>query len=260
MKDPLITLITVSANDFPGLELTVSSVSKQRFKNFDFILVVSGYTNEQISLIKEKLKFHNLKIIFDEGTGIYDAMNQGLHNCKTSHALFLNGGDELLNECSIDIVHEKIMQLKGDYNIAFSTYQKFADISFIRKALHKNRFFDWRFFPPPHQGFVARVNKGNLFKKGLGVGADTHWITEQIIRHDCVYFSDIAIANFYLGGISNNASSPPAFEFSNTFVTKLLKYLVYKMLGGRNYYIIISALAGYEMVRMKKDGNKCRIQ
>ena len=102
---PLISIITVNFNDKIGLERTLESVFSQNFRNFEY-LVIDGGSNDGS---KELLEKNSEKInywVSEPDKGIYNAMNKGISFAKGEYLIFLNSGDHLKNENSLEIAQK----------------------------------------------------------------------------------------------------------------------------------------------------------
>ncbi len=86
----MISIITITYNDYGGLNKTLGSIP-----DFEFIesVVINGGSDEST------LKFldsHSGKVINEKDDGIADAFNKGVTNSRGDAIMFLNSGDELI--------------------------------------------------------------------------------------------------------------------------------------------------------------------
>ena len=91
---PLISIITVVKNNEKYLEQTIKSVLSQEYKNFEYIIIDGGSTDNTISIIK---KFSN-EIDYwlsENDHGIYDAFNKGMQLAKGDFIGMVNSDDTL---------------------------------------------------------------------------------------------------------------------------------------------------------------------
>ncbi|HSW56710.1 MAG TPA: glycosyltransferase [Ignavibacteriaceae bacterium] len=86
----MISIVTITYNDFNGLKRTLSSIP-----DYDFIesVVINGGTNKATI---DFLSSHKGKIINEKDEGIADAFNKGITNSSGNAVMFLNSGDELI--------------------------------------------------------------------------------------------------------------------------------------------------------------------
>lgn len=100
----MISIITITYNNISGLKRTLSSIP-----DYDFIesVVING-GSDRSSL--EYLSSHKGKVINEEDEGIADAFNKGIANSSGDAIMFLNSGDELIEQSYLKeaeiILHE----------------------------------------------------------------------------------------------------------------------------------------------------------
>ena len=133
----LLTIITINFNDFEGLKKTLESVAAQKSKNFEYIVIDGGSKDNSVSLLdqyKEIITYSQS----EPDTGIYNAMNKGIHHANGKYLLFLNSGDILYDD-------EVITKVNGylDSNIDFISGNLFyieKGIGYTRKHPEKLTF------------------------------------------------------------------------------------------------------------------------
>ena len=109
---PLISIITVNFNDKIGLERTLESVFSQNFRNFEY-LVIDGGSNDGSKDLLEKNSEKINYWVSEPDKGIYNAMNKGISFAKGEYLIFLNSGDHLKNENSLEIAQKSIDLFKA---------------------------------------------------------------------------------------------------------------------------------------------------
>jgi glycosyltransferase involved in cell wall biosynthesis len=86
------SVITINYNNASGLEKTIQSVISQDYKNFEYIIIDGGSTDDSLSIIEKHESFLN-HIVSEKDKGIYDAQNKGIKIAKGNFLIFLNSGD-----------------------------------------------------------------------------------------------------------------------------------------------------------------------
>ncbi len=86
----MISIITITYNDFSGLKQTLSSLTDY---NFIESVVINGGSDDAS---KEYLSSHHGKVINEKDEGIADAFNKGIKYSSGDAIMFLNSGDELI--------------------------------------------------------------------------------------------------------------------------------------------------------------------
>ena len=87
-----LSIVTINYNNKKGLAKTIESVTNQEFKDFEWIIVDGGSTDESVALIQDNLT-HIDYLVSEKDQGIYDAMNKGIKAASGDYILFLNSGD-----------------------------------------------------------------------------------------------------------------------------------------------------------------------
>lgn len=177
-----LSVITINYNNFRGLEKTMQSVFKQKFKNFEYIVIDGGSGDESKTFIEKHS--HNLSYwVSERDTGIYNAMNKGIMKAKGKYLMFLNSGDYLVNEHALSSVFEEEHDagiLYGDILIENGTirYPDNPDFTFLFRdsighpaAFIKKELFD----------IVGMYNENNR------IVSDWEFFLDAIIRHKVSY-------------------------------------------------------------------------
>ena len=86
-KKPFFSVITVVKNNQNSVVKTINSIEKQKFKNFEYIIVDGGSKDETIKKIMLRKKKINI-LVSKKDKGIYDAMNKGVKLSKGKFFVF----------------------------------------------------------------------------------------------------------------------------------------------------------------------------
>ncbi len=96
-----LSLITINFNNREGLRKTIDSVVAQTFKDFEWIVIDGGSTDGGRELLEQHAS-HFAYWVSEPDKGIYNAMNKGIDQAHGDYLLFLNSGDRLYNDTSLD--------------------------------------------------------------------------------------------------------------------------------------------------------------
>ena len=97
----LISVITINYNNIAGLKKTVLSVLTQSCKSIEFIIIDGGSidgSKEYIEPNVDKIDY----FVSEPDNGVYHAMNKGLSFATGVYCLFLNSGDFLNDNDTIN--------------------------------------------------------------------------------------------------------------------------------------------------------------
>lgn len=94
----LLSIVTVSFNDLPRLQETISSLEKLDCR-VEHVLVVPSNDLKTREWLRSELTISdfNRTVVFDEGFGIYEAMNLGIAEASGKYVCFWNSGDKLFD-------------------------------------------------------------------------------------------------------------------------------------------------------------------
>ncbi len=154
VKEPFITVVTVSFNNLVGLEKTVESVARQKYPGIEHIIIDGGSTDGSAELIRqfeERLDFWSS----EPDRGIYDAMNKGIKKSRGEWIIFMNAGDVFYSDAAVQKAAGKIDQ-SADLIYGSWVYRqlKFGDLSLNKQPLGLDSL--WRGMPFSHQALFAR--------------------------------------------------------------------------------------------------------
>ena len=104
-----ISVITVVRNEVQSISRTLSSIRSQTYSKIEHIVVdaeSTDGTSEMIQQFDPPVSLH----IRESDRGIYDAMNKGLHRASGDIIGFLNGGDVLAEEVTLEAILETMLE------------------------------------------------------------------------------------------------------------------------------------------------------
>ncbi len=104
---PLITIATVTYNAADVLERTIRSVEAQAYPRIEHLIVDGASTDNTLSLVRQYVERnsqpqHNIRIVSESDRGLYDAMNKAISLAEGDYIVFLNAGDKLHADNTIE--------------------------------------------------------------------------------------------------------------------------------------------------------------
>lgn len=109
MNTPLISIITVVYNSEKYIEGTLKSIQNQTCKDFEYIIIDGDSKDNTLSIIQRYQDVVS-KLISETDKGLYDAMNKGLQMAKGQFVWFINSGDKIYADNTV----ENIVNLYAD--------------------------------------------------------------------------------------------------------------------------------------------------
>ena len=133
MRQPILSIITVTRNAENYLEKTLLSTISQSFNDYELIIIDGKSTDDTVNIINHYSE-HISYWVSESDEGIYDGMNKGLSVANGEYVQFLNAGDYYCdNNVLEDVFTERALAssptlIYGDINILHlngnKTYQK----------------------------------------------------------------------------------------------------------------------------------------
>ncbi len=104
LRNPTITIITVSFNAIQTIEKTIQSIINQTYPNIEYIIIDGGSTDGTLNIIKKYA--HKISYwISEPDKGIYDAMNKGIELAHGEWINFMNAGDTFYDKKTLENIH-----------------------------------------------------------------------------------------------------------------------------------------------------------
>ena len=193
-----LSIITINYNNPTGLEHTIKSIVCQSLKAFEYIIVDGASNKDDIDIIK---KYENdiTRWVSEPDKGIYNAMNKGVRLATGEYCLFMNSGDTLYSNTTVEELYKE--NLESDF------IEGIIAIKSNNNKLH---------YPPKvinlsYYMYVSNnYHQASLIKRELlmkypydesyKISADMKFNMEVIVCHNCSYSTIPVIVSSYEGG------------------------------------------------------------
>ena len=191
MHEIMISIITATYNSAETINDTIKSVLCQTNKDFEYIIVDGGSTDETIDIVKsyESEFSSRLKWVSEKDKGIYDAMNKGIKMASGDIIGILNSDDYYTSD--------DILQTIADAFKCQNVDAIYGDIHFIKDGVpdkcvryYSSRLFSpfWlRFgFMPAHPSFYCKrdvFDKSGLYRLDYKIGSDYEMMVRLFRKH-----------------------------------------------------------------------------
>lgn len=209
----MISIITATFNSAKTLKDTIQSVLRQTNKDFEYLIIDGGSTDETIDIVKsyESEFSGRLKWVSEKDQGIYDAMNKGIKMASGDVVGILNSDDYFTSDDILQTVDN-----------AFKSHEIdaiYGDIHFIRDGnpqkcvrYYSSRMFRpfWlRFgFMPAHPSFYCKrevFEKAGLYSLDYMIGADYEMMVRLFKKYRIMsQYINKDFVTMRTGGASNN--------------------------------------------------------
>lgn len=214
-----LSIVTINYNNAIGLTDTIKSVADQVYKDYQYIVIDGGSTDNSLDIIKQS-KFIKYWVS-ERDSGIYNAMNKGIRAAEAEYVLFLNSGDVLNDR---NVLMEVVPYLQ-EYDIVY------GDLKFVNSqgsyeyyypdSLNLN-FFIEKSLPHP-ASFIRRslFDVYGLYNEELKICSDWEFFMKLVCIKGVSYkHISRVISCFDNNGISSNADNRRKIFFEKNDVLK----------------------------------------
>lgn len=151
-KKPQFSIITVTLNSEKYLEECIKSVVRQKYKNYEHIIIDGKSSDKTLEILKKYKKKINI-ILSEKDKGIYDAFNKGVNLSEGKFICIVNS-DDVLTKNALNIINRYILKKKFDF--IFGSVKKHWGILHGYKP---NKIsYSWGFYSSHSTGFFISKN------------------------------------------------------------------------------------------------------
>ena len=206
-KNPLFSIITVVYNGEKYLEKTIESVIKQKFKNFEYIVIDGGSIDNSVKII-EKFEKKIDYWVSEKDKGIYDAFNKGMRVSKGKFIGFINS-DDIYKKNALKIISNYI-EKNQQADFIFGSVKKHWGVLYGYKP-HKIKY-SWGFYSSHSTGFFIKrkaAEKVGFYNIKYKYHADYDYFYRLIVKNKMKGISTKkkeVVGIFRRGGFSSKIS------------------------------------------------------
>lgn len=153
-QEPQISIVTVVKNNASALKQTIESVISQTFKDYEYIIVDGGSTDNTPEIIK-KYSGHIGIHISEPDNGIFDAMNKGARLANGKWINYLNAGDVFESPQILETVAEL---LNDDIDVAYGACRIIYKDIVSGVRLPRKLSMLWKGMPFSHQSVFCKTD------------------------------------------------------------------------------------------------------
>lgn len=204
---PKFSIITVTYNAASVIEPTLASVAAQSYRNFEYLLIDGGSTDDTVAKAKASgIEFAH--IVSERDNGLYDAMNKGIKLAEGDYLCFLNAGDAFHSSDTLERIVAAIPE--GD-SLPDVLYGETAEVDenrcFVRmRRLSVPEKLHWKSFKQGmlvcHQAFYARRELAPLYDLKFRLSADVDWCIKIMKRSENMVNVGFTVVDYLQNGLS----------------------------------------------------------
>ncbi|MEZ5071179.1 MAG: glycosyltransferase family 2 protein [Bacteroidales bacterium] len=208
---PSVSVITVVFNAAPHLKATLESVRNQSYPHIQHVVVDGGSTDGTVDILR---KFPHCEWTSEPDRGLYDAMNKGLRKATGEYVWFLNAGDRLYDEQTVEEVILGLPSLPGDgrnpgwpdvvYGATLIIDGEGKDVG--GRRLKEPDRLTWRSFREGmvvcHQSMLVRRSLAPEYDTRYRIAADIDWAIRATRSARFIHHVPRILSRFMEGGLS----------------------------------------------------------
>lgn len=195
-----LSIITVNYNNPIGLEETIKSVVNQTNKDFEYIVVDGASTNGDIDIIR-KYSTDITKWVSEPDTGIYNAMNKGVRMASGDYLLFMNSGDTMYSNETVDNIYKA--EFHEDFIEGIIAFKNSSRLHYPPTKINLSYYL----FVTNNYHQASLIKRSMLlatpYDESYRIAADLKFNMQSIICNNCTYRAINVIISTYEGqGVS----------------------------------------------------------
>lgn len=199
---PKISIVTVVYNAEDHIEQTINSIINQTYQNIEYVIVDGSSTDKTLDIIKNYDKHISLWIS-EKDKGIYDAMNKALNLITGDYIWFINAGDEIYSNTTI----EDIFKDFSNEDVFYGKTQLIKEDGLPLKVTTIPQKLTWKSFifgmVVSHQSIIFKSTLVDKYDLSHKIVSDQDWIINNLKKSKKIKNTNQILSKYLLGGFSD---------------------------------------------------------
>ena len=203
---PKFSIITVPYNAGAVLEDTIQSVITQTYRNVEYIIVDGGSKDHTLDIIN-RYREHIHTLVSEPDKGLYDAMNKGIRLATGDYLCFLNAGDELHEDDTLQLMVHSITGTELPDVLYGETAIVDEEGHFLRmRRLSAPEDLNWKSFKDGmlvcHQAFFPRRELAEPYDLRYRFSADFDWCIRIMKKSHTLHNTHLTLIDYLNEGMT----------------------------------------------------------
>ncbi len=206
-----VSIITVCYNSEATIREAIESVLSQTYTDIEYIIVDGASSDSTLSIVDEYQR-KIAKVISEEDSGLYDAMNKGVLAATGEVLGILNSDDVYSGNAVIsDIVQSFIENQYSDLVFGDVVFVKPNNLDTVVRYYRSRYFKSWKLrfgWMPPHPATFIRksvYSSVGLYALDYEISADFELFVRMLLLRRLKYYRlDKTLVKMRFGGVSSS--------------------------------------------------------
>lgn len=201
----LFSIIAVTRNNLGGLRRTCDSLKQQNFSGFEHI-IVDGASGDGTAAF---LHASGIPFISEPDNGIYDAMNKGIDRATGFYLIFLNAGDALASNTTLEELAAYIQDLQETPDFIYGdALEERPGLAPAYKPARPYAKSAYGMFTH-HQAMLYRSDllNGLRYDQSYHIAADYKFTLEFLALAKMIVYCPFPLCRFAPGGVSQQRAA-----------------------------------------------------
>lgn len=213
---PKFSIITVTYNAGAVLEDTIQSVITQTYRNVEYIIVDGGSKDHTLDIIN-RYREHIHTLVSEPDKGLYDAMNKGIRLATGDYLCFLNAGDELHEDDTLQLMVHSITGTELPDVLYGETAIVDEEGHFLRmRRLSAPENLNWKSFKDGmlvcHQAFFPRRELAEPYDLRYRFSADFDWCIRIMKKSHTLHNTHLTLIDYLNEGMTTRNHRASLYE------------------------------------------------
>jgi glycosyltransferase involved in cell wall biosynthesis len=202
----IFSIITVTYNADKVLERTILSVLNQSYPQLEYI-IIDGNSSDETKKIIERYTSGLSYWVSEPDSGLYDAMNKGLRKATGDYVWFLNAGDILPHNNTV----QELAAIAAESGMPDILYGETDLMDINEKIIAARRLkapetLTWKSFRMGmlvcHQSFIVRREIAEKYDMQYRFSADFDWCIRCMKSAKTIVNSRLRLVNYLYEGLT----------------------------------------------------------
>lgn len=202
---PKISIITVVFNGEDHIGATIESVLNQTYRQIQYIIVDGQSTDRTLEVVARYKGID--RVVSEPDKGLYDAMNKGLKLAEGDYVWFLNAGDRVYSNETVELLVNGLVDLPdviyGGTMIIDEAGNEIGD-----RRLKPPDPLTWRSFRLGmvvcHQSILVKRQLAPEYNLDYRLSADFEWVIRVAKQSSGIHNANLILSRFLEGGLTDH--------------------------------------------------------